>query len=38
VQAGLPLLELRTADDADLEHLFLSLTSPATTLTAEVTR
>jgi len=29
VRAGLPLLELRAADDADLEHLFLSLTSPA---------
>lgn len=29
VRAGLPLLELRPADDTDLEHLFLSLTSPA---------
>jgi len=29
VRAGLPLLELRAADDADLERLFLSLTSPA---------
>jgi ABC-2 type transport system ATP-binding protein len=38
MQAGLPLLELRAADDADLEHLFLSLTSPAATLTAKVTR
>jgi ABC-2 type transport system ATP-binding protein len=38
VRAGLPLLELRAADDADLEHLFLSLTSPAATLTTEVTR
>jgi ABC-2 type transport system ATP-binding protein len=38
VRAGLPLLELRAADGADLEHLFLSLTSPAATLTTEVTR
>jgi len=38
VRAGLPLLELRAADNADLEHLFLSLTSPAATLTTEVTR
>jgi ABC-2 type transport system ATP-binding protein len=43
MQAGLPLLELRTAGDADLEHLFLSLTNPARgasagALTPEVTR
>jgi ABC-2 type transport system ATP-binding protein len=38
VRASLPLLELRTAEGADLEHLFLSLTSPAGALTAEVTR
>jgi ABC-2 type transport system ATP-binding protein len=43
VRAGLPLLELRTADDAGLEHLFLSLTSPgpeaiAGVLTPEATR
>jgi ABC-2 type transport system ATP-binding protein len=38
VRASLPLLELRTAGGADLEHLFLSLTSPAGALTAEVTR
>jgi ABC-2 type transport system ATP-binding protein len=42
VRAGLPLLELRTADGADLEQLFLSLTSPASApalgpLTPEVT-
>jgi ABC-2 type transport system ATP-binding protein len=43
MRAGLPLLELRAAEDADLEQLFLSLTSPAPAasagaLTPEVTR
>jgi ABC-2 type transport system ATP-binding protein len=43
VRAGVPLLELRAADDADLERLFLSLTSltpeaSAGAATPEVTR
>jgi ABC-2 type transport system ATP-binding protein len=43
VHAGLPLVELRPADDTGLEELFLSLTSPgspagAGVLTPEVTR
>jgi ABC-2 type transport system ATP-binding protein len=36
VRAGLPLLELRAADDADLERLFLALTSPAPDASAGV--